>query len=162
MKISPRFLLLDRDGALCRMPNRTFFEILDDPLTHRFPAFAGFRARTADVFVELRNRRPFRVIRTICSFMAFDEEGHFEHGAFARVEHALLEQALSKIKIIKPGLDAADATSAPSGVHDATDAFVARGGRWRPTKEQLAVFHSASLGHTKCKRMVDVRVTRED
>ncbi|MBC8752811.1 hypothetical protein [Paraburkholderia sp. WC7.3b] len=75
MGFSSRTFLLAPDDTLWRLATSKFDRMLRDPASHRLPAFAGQRARMANVVVELVASEPVRVIRTTYAVLAFDAEG---------------------------------------------------------------------------------------
>ena len=136
--------LLDMEDRLYRLPNAKFDQILRDPTSRRFTRFAGTRVRMTDVAVELIDRLPIRVIWITFGFLAFDDDGYFDLTAFDRHQRARAEFALALT------------TPEPKGermVVDATNRFVAQGGRWTPSRTLQRLIDAAALEQVKCTRL---------
>lgn len=65
MRVAFRHFLLDREGALYRLPSAALDRILQTPARHRFPRLAGQRVCSAEVAVEMMNGRPLRVFNML-------------------------------------------------------------------------------------------------
>ena len=63
---------------LYRLASKKFSGMLADPSDHLMPNFAGQRVRMAEAVVELRDRRPERVVRLVYEILRFDEEGRLD------------------------------------------------------------------------------------
>jgi len=136
--------LLDQEDRLYRLPNAKFDQILRDPTSCRFTRFAGTRVRMTDVAVELIDRQPIRVVWITFGFLAFDYDGYFDLTAFDRHQRARAELALALT------------TTEPKGERlavDATDRFVAQGGRWTPSRSLQCLVDAAALEQVKCTRL---------
>jgi len=142
--LSFRRFLLDQDDRLYRLPNTKFEQMLRDPTSYCLLRFAGARVRMTDVAVELRDHRPVRVVRITFSFVAFDDEGHFDASAFYRHQHARAELGLAP-SIAAPG--------SAGAVVDAATRFVAQGGLWTPSSALQRLIDAAALGQVKCMRL---------
>jgi len=144
MGISCRMFLLDKEDHLYRLPNAKFDQILRDPTSCRFTLFAGTRVRMTDVAVELLDRQPIRVVWITFGFLAFGDDGYFDFNAFDRHQRARAELAMALT------------TAEPKGegmVVDATNRFVAQGGRWTPSRPLQRLIDAAALGRVKCTRL---------
>ena len=97
-----------------------------------------------DVAVELIDRQPIRVVWITFGFLAFDDHGYFDLTAFDRHQRARAELALALT------------TPEPKGekmVVDATNRFVAQGGRWTPSRTLQRLIDTAALEQVKCTRL---------
>ena len=65
----------DQSDSIYRLEVARFGQMLDTPRAHRFPQFAGHRVRSAEVVVELEERRPTRVVRMTHCVLTFDQAG---------------------------------------------------------------------------------------
>ena len=63
MNLALRLLLLDHDDGIYRLPHAVFDRMRQDPTRHRLPQFAGQRVRTAEMAIELLNRKAVRVVQ---------------------------------------------------------------------------------------------------
>ena len=136
--------LLDQDDGLYRLPNTKFEQMLRDPRIHRLLRFAATRVRMTEVVVELLHHRPIRVVWTTFGFLTFDDDGYFDAGAFERHQRARAELGLA--------LPIAENRRAATLV-DAATRFVAKGGRWAPSRTLQRRIDAAALGQLKCTRL---------
>ena len=144
MEISCRMFLLDKDDSLYRLPNAKFDQILRDPTSCRLTRFAGSRVRMTDVAVELIDRQPICVVWITFGFLTFDEDGYFDLAAYDRHQRARAELALAL-----PTTE----TKSERMVVDATNRFVAQGGRWTPSRALQQRIDAAALEQVKCARL---------
>lgn len=144
MGLSYRIFLLDHDENLYRLPNTTFEQMLRDRTSYRFPRFAGARMRMSGVIVELLDRQPIRVVQTSFSILSFDREGYLDASAFERHQRARVELAVAPL---------ATEPEHAGSVVDATERFVAQGGRWAPSRALARHIDAAALGRVKCERV---------
>jgi hypothetical protein len=142
--LSCRLYLLDRNDTLYRLPNTAFDQMLRDPKGHPLPRFAGVRVRTADIIVELVDRRPTRIVRATFGILPFDGDGILDSNEFMRRQFARAEPILSSM-IAEPDYD--------TSVVDAESRFVAQGGRWAPSSTLLRLLGEAALDRVKCMRL---------
>ena len=144
MGISCRIFLLDQDDTLYRLPNGKFDQILRDPTRCRITHFAGTRVRMTDVAVELIDRQPIRVVWITFGFLAFDDDGYFDLTTFDRHQRARAELALA-LPTTEPKSEAR--------VVEASNRFVAQGGRWTPSRALRRHIDAAALDQVKCTRL---------
>jgi hypothetical protein len=144
MGLSYRIFLLDQDENLYRLPNTAFEQMLRDPTSHRFPRFAGARMRMSGVIVELLDRQPIRVVQTSFSILSFDREGYLDASAFERHQRARVELAVAPL---------ATEPEHAGSVVDATERFVAQGGRWAPSRALARHIDAAAMGWMKCGQL---------
>jgi hypothetical protein len=121
MTYSPRTFVVGPDDTLYRLGNAKFSRMLDDPDIHRLPRFAGQRVRMVEAIVEFRDRVPCEVVRLVYEMLPFDTQGRLDRRAFERQNAAL-------VAVVVGGSTTNDAP-----VVDASNRFIARGGRWRPS-----------------------------
>jgi hypothetical protein len=146
MGISSRTFLVAAGDTLWRLSTSKFDRMLRDPASHRLPAFAGQRARMANVVVELVASEPMRVIRTTYSVLAFDAEGRLDPGRFEKQQFALAESVVAPVIA-----SSADQSNQP--VVDATARFIAQGGRWSPSPALARAIDEAALGQRQYARL---------
>lgn len=65
MRVALRYFLLDREGALYRLPSAALDRMLNNPTRHPLARFAGQRVRSAEVVLEMMNGRPLVVLRSV-------------------------------------------------------------------------------------------------
>mgnify|MGYP003573103151 FL=1 len=145
MTYSPRTFILGPDDTLYRLASAKFSRMVDDPESHRLERFAGQRVRMAEAIVEVRDRAPVAVVRLIYEMLGFDAEGRLDRATFVRQNAALAELAMSHVI---PRLEAEE-----TAVVDAGSRFVARGGRWQPSRSLEQEILRAALGELKCERL---------
>jgi hypothetical protein len=76
MRVALRHFLLDREGALYRLPGAALDLMLNNPTRHRLAHFAGQRVRSAEVVVEMKNGRPIVVLRSVFNMLTFKSNGN--------------------------------------------------------------------------------------
>src|SRR5277367_3572867 len=101
MRLALRYFLLDREGALYRLPSATLDRMLQVRSRLLIPRFAGQRVRSAEVAVEMINGRPVRVVRSVFNMLTFKSDGTLlptqqDRHARARVEMALARAAAAR------------------------------------------------------------------
>jgi hypothetical protein len=141
MRLALRHFLLDREGALYRLPGATLdrMQLVSSPL--RFPRLAGQRVRSVEVAVEMINARPSRVVRSVFNMLTFKSDGTLlpplqDPHAQARVELALALAAGRRTELA-----------------EARTRFVARGGEWTPSAALVKRIEQIALGRQKCPRI---------
>ena len=87
------FLLNDQDGIYL-LPFTQFEQMRRTPQSHRIAQFADAQVRIAEVTVELRRRRPIRVIRRTFGKLRFDHNGSLDAAAHAKEMAELVRRAL--------------------------------------------------------------------
>ena len=127
MRVAFRHFLLDREGALYRLPSAALDRMLQDPARHRLPRFAGERVRTAEVVVEMANGRPLRVVRSVFNMVMFKSNGTLVPPVQDRHIRARAELALALGEPV-----------GQAGIAQASTRFVARGGQWTPSRRSSA------------------------
>jgi hypothetical protein len=142
MRLALRYFILDREGALYRLPGATLDRMLQVRRRLRLPRFAGQRVRGAEVTVEMLNGRPVRVVRSVFTMLTFRSDGTLlppqqDRHARARVELALTLAARAR----------------RAGITDASTRFVVRGGQWKPSTALVRQMEQIALGRQKCPRI---------
>lgn len=143
MANSLRTIVVGPDDALYLLPNAKFSRMFDDPENNRLERFAGQRMRAAEAVVALHKRKPCAVVRIVYEMLSFDAEGRFDLDAFWRQSAALP----------LPSIPGYERERQVTKVVDASDHFIARGGRWQPSHSLEQRILSAALGELKCKRL---------
>lgn len=133
-----------RDDTIYRMASAAFDRMLRDPARFAVPDFAGKRARSAEVVVELLGREPVAVVRTSFSVLAFDAAGRLDMGRLRTQQMARLETMLAPV-LGSPSRD--------DKIVEADMRFIAQGGTWIPSKALARAINHAALGHRKCPRL---------
>ena len=123
MGFSVRLLVIDQSDNIYRLEVARFGQMLDTPRSHRFPQFAGQRVRSAEVVVELKQRRPIRVVRMTHTVLTFDQAGYLDAETLHRQQRGRFDTWASILTGRK-----ADWATEP-GVTDARSRFAAP---WRP------------------------------
>lgn len=145
MGYSVRTFLIAGDDTIWRLASNRFWQMLQDPASHRLPAFAGQRIRTADVMVALKGRAPVQVVRRTFFILTFDPEGHIDLGKFGSQQSALAESVLAPVF-------AAVSSDRDRTVVEATSRFIAQGGRWVPSSALARIIDDVALGQRRCGR----------
>jgi len=142
MRVAFRHFLLDREGALYRLPSAALDRMLRDPTRHRLAPFAGQRVRSAEVVVEMKNGRPLVVLRSVFNMWTFKSDGTLVSPLRDRHVRARAELALT---LEQPLRDTA--------VADVSTRFLARGGQWKPSAALARRIEQTALGRQKCQRV---------
>jgi hypothetical protein len=142
MRVALRHFLLDREGALYRLPSTALDRMLDNPTRHRLARFAGQRVRSAEVVVEMKNGRPIAVLRSVFNMLTFKSNGTLVPPLQDQHVRARAELAL-----------ALDAPARHASVAEASTRFVARGGQWKPPAALARRIEQTALGRQKCPRI---------
>ncbi|MDO9012791.1 MAG: hypothetical protein Q7U78_13445 [Gallionella sp.] len=144
MTYSFRIFIIGQDETLYRLASTTFSGMLDDPSDHLMPSFAGQRVRMAEAVVELRDRRPLRVVRLVYEILRFDEQGRLDVETFGQQNVALLDVMLESTLKNETNNTA---------IIDASSRFVAQGGRWHPSPSLERRVYQAALDEVKYQRL---------
>lgn len=144
MSLRCRTFLIADDGTLYRLANARFDRMLRDPTSYPLPALAGQRVRMANVFVEVVDRVPVRVVRSSFAMLTIDGDGRIDSSKFTQQQFALAETALTRVLAVSESND---------GVIDATTRFVAQGGSWAPSPTLARAIEDAALGRLRCRRL---------
>jgi hypothetical protein len=147
MGLSLRLLLLDQTDRIYRLGITRFDRMRASPGMYPLPQFAGQRVRSAEVAVELVERRPSRVLRAAFATLAFDQAGCLDAEAFSR------QQFARSVDATVPQGALGDRAREQPNIRDACFLFDDRGGRWVPTKSQLQSIHDAALGKKPISRL---------
>ena len=142
MRLALRYFLLDRQGALYRLPSATLDRLLQVRRPLRLPRFAGQRVRSAEMAVEMMNGRPVRVVRSVFNLLTFKSDGMLLPPLQDRHARARIELAL-----------AAAPAARRARVTEASTRFVARGGEWKPSAALMRRMEQIALGRQKCPRI---------
>lgn len=147
MGFSVRLLVIDQSDNIYRLEVARFGQMLDAPRSHRFPQFAGQRVRSAEVVVELKQRRPIRVVRIAHSVLTFDQAGCLDAETLNQQQRARFDTWASTLM----GREAE--WEIGPGVTDARSRFAARGGRWTPSRRLQRSLCDAALGIAGVRRL---------
>ena len=95
-----------------------------------------------NVFVEVVDRVPVRVVRSTFAMLTIDDDGRIDSSKFTQQQFALAETALAPVLAVSESND---------GVIDATARFVAQGGSWAPSHALVRAIEDAALGRLRCR-----------
>lgn len=149
MRLALRYFLLDREGALYRLPITALDRMLQVRSRLRLPRFAGQRVRSAEVAVEMINGRPVRVIRSVFNMLTFKGDGTLLPTRQDRHARARIELALARAAAARRG-----------GITEASARFVARGGQWTPSAVLVGRMEQIALGRQQCPRISTPRTRK--
>ena len=146
MGTSIRHILVDQNDALIRLSNRHFERLWDDSRGASIPQFAGCRVRWAEAVVELKDRRPFAVLRLVFCYLYFDHRGRLDRDKVMK-DGALMMEA---------GIGSSAPTKSGSVIH-ASSRFAARRrdheAIWKPSTELNKAIYDAALDSKSYKRV---------
>lgn len=144
MTWSTRIFIVGADELLYRLASKKFSGMLADPSDHLMPSFAGQRVRMAEAVVELRDRKPERVVRLVYEILRFDEQGRLDIETFNQQNVALVDVMLASTLKNETNNTA---------IIDASSRFVAQGGRWSPARSLEMRICQAALDEIKYRRL---------
>jgi len=147
MGFSVRLLVIDQSDNIYRLGVARFGQMLDTPRSHQFPQFAAQRVRSAEVVVELKQRRPTRVVRMTHSVLTFDQAGYLDADALNRQQRGRFDTWASTLMGREADWEMG------RGVTDARSQFAARGGRWTPSRRLLRSLCDVALGNARVRRL---------
>ncbi len=79
---SLRHFFISDDNEIFRIPNTKFERLLKGSSEEKTERFAGKRVRTAEIIVNLENRKPTQVLRAIYYYLHFNEKGILDYDRF--------------------------------------------------------------------------------
>jgi hypothetical protein len=118
--------------------------MIRNPEKELVPIFAGQRIRTAEIVIELFDRKPIRVCRQTFSIFQFDNQGRLDVGKYDKHQTALVNVSLDPVFGNK---------TSDLNVLDATDKFVAKGGSWSPNILLKSQLENVALGLASCSSL---------
>jgi len=143
MGISCRIFIVDPEDRVHRFTSTDFTRLYEDPESFPIPRFANQRLRVAEAVVELKNRRPMRVLRLAYFLFPFDERGVLDRADVDRRQLAHLNDLFDHRGAV---------AAASSDVLDKRHRFTVQGGKWSPGPQLLEELTSAALGKRSCGR----------
>jgi len=138
MSLSIRTFVFDRADRLYRLPGSKLSAMISSPHSSVIPESASQRIRAAEASVELIDRQPSRVVRTVFFVLEFDGRG-------ALRPDSLMHQAAAAIEMTPAGMNCRE-----GNVVDARSRFIAGGVVWKPTPGLRKLVAEAALGRVRC------------
>jgi hypothetical protein len=144
---SVRQFFVSDDDEIFRVPNTKFERLLKGSFEEKTERFAGKRVRTAEIVVQLENRRPLRVLRAIYYYLHFDEKGILDYDRFMK-DGGIVANA---------GIPDIFAEKVQGNLINAQQEFAKRQRDhsvwWKPSVQLESNILDASIGEFKCKRL---------
>ena len=145
--ISLRFVLVNSNDEIFRLPQARFERMLSCPPQDTLPEFAGQRVRAAEAVVQLQNRRPVGVCQVIFHYLHFDQQGRLDFNRYMKNGVTVMEAGIPDFNL-KPH---------DPKVIEAGQRFAARARDhnvwWRPTPQLEEAIMQAVLDDRKCRRL---------
>jgi hypothetical protein len=141
MGLSCRRLFIANDGGIYRMSNAKFERMMSSPASACVALFAGQRIRSAELLIEMVDRKPYRVSRATFTIFQFDEQGCVDAQRYEKQQIAMIEV------MIAPILEGKKPTK---NILDASHQFVAQGGSWSPKGPLKSQIENVALGLLSC------------
>jgi hypothetical protein len=139
MGIGTRIFIVNDDDTLKRMPLKRYHRLFRRYPEERFEEYAGKRIRYVLVVLELKSRKPVKILKIQHSYLSFDLEGRLredEREKAARLSMDMIEPIPSEQE--------------PNHVVDAGYKFAKKRFdseyRWKPSPELEAAIFSAIFG----------------
>jgi hypothetical protein len=144
---SVRQFFVSDDDEIFRVPNTKFERLLKGSFEEKTERFAGKRVRTAEIVVQLENRRPLQVLRAIYYYLHFDEKGILDYDRFMK-DGGIVANA---------GIPDIFAEKVQGNLINAQQEFAKRKRDhsvwWKPSVQLESNILDASIGEFKCKRL---------
>ena len=141
MGLSCRRLFIANDGSIYRMSNAKFERMMSSPASEFVALFSGKRIRSAELLIEMVDRKPYRVSRATFTIFQFDERGCVYAQRYEK-------QQLAKVELtIAPVFGGKKPTE---NILDASHQFIAQGGSWSPKGPLKSQIENAALGLLSC------------
>jgi hypothetical protein len=141
MGLSIRRIFIAKDGEIYRISNTKFARMMRDPACERIALFAGQRVRSAELLIEIFERKPYCVHRATYTIFQFDDHGYVDVDRYDTQQVALVNIAIAPVLGIK---------KSTKNIVDASDQFVAQGGSWSPTGHLKNQIEKVGLGQLSC------------
>ncbi len=84
MGIGIKVLLVDDDDSIKRLPLTRYERLFRRDPNEQLLQYAGKRVRFAEVAVELKERKPVRIIRAVYGILPFDSEGRIDTAEYEK------------------------------------------------------------------------------
>ncbi|MCG6881098.1 MAG: hypothetical protein LJE96_18405 [Deltaproteobacteria bacterium] len=81
---SIRHFIIDKNDQIFKISQAKFNRMLTHNSEEKFPSFAGLRLRYAEIAIELKDRKPHSVIRSIFSHLSFDSDGFLDYNRYLK------------------------------------------------------------------------------
>jgi hypothetical protein len=144
---SVRQFFVSDDDEIFRVPNTKFERLLKGSFEEKTERFAGKRVRTAEIVVQIENRRPLQVLRAIYYYLHFDEKGILDYDRFMK-DGGIVANA---------GIPDIFAEKVQGNLINAQQEFAKRQRDhsvwWKPSVQLESNILDASIGEFKCKRL---------
>lgn len=72
--VAGRYFLVTDEDEIIRLSNARFERLYSNPPKDKLAEFAGQRVRWAEIIVELENRKPSKVLRTVYGYLHFNSD----------------------------------------------------------------------------------------
>jgi glutamine cyclotransferase len=81
---SVRHFIIDKNDQIFKISQAKFDRMLTHNSEEKIPSFAGLRLRYAEIAIELRNRKPDSVVRSIFSYLSIDSDGFLDFNRYLK------------------------------------------------------------------------------
>jgi hypothetical protein len=115
--------------------------MMRDPASEPIPLFAGQRVRSAELLIELVERKPYCVLRTTYTIFQFDDQAYVDVDRYDTQQVAQINLAIAPVLGIN---------KSTKNIVDASDQFIAQGGTWSPTGLLKNQIEKVGLGQLSC------------
>jgi hypothetical protein len=141
-----RHILVDQNDAVIRLSNRLFQRLWDNSQGDTLPQFAGCRVRWAEAAVELRDRKPARILRVVFCYLYFDQQGRLDRDKVMKDGALMMEAGMGSIAPTKSGsvIQASSRFAARRRDHEAV---------WKPSPDLNKAIYDAAFDSKSYKRL---------
>ena len=144
---SVRQFFVSDDDEIFRVPNTKFERLLKGSFEEKTERFAGKRVRTAEIIVQVENRRPLQVLRAIYYYLHFNEKGILDYDRFMKDGGIVANAGIPDIFVEK----------VQSNLINAQQEFAKKQRDhtvwWKPSMQLERNILDASIDEFKCKRL---------
>ena len=144
---SIRIFLVSDDDEIFRVPNTKFDRMLKGSFAEKVDIFSGKRVRTAEIVVQIENRKPIQVLRAIYYYLHFNKDGILDCDRFLK-DGAIVANA---------GTPSFLEEKSQGNLINAKKEFAKRQRNhtvwWKPNMQLERNILDASIDEFKCKRL---------
>src|ERR1035437_9505418 len=111
MSTSDRYFAILEDNRIVKLSSSKFYKLHKFDEDTSYPEFKNKKIKIASYIIELQNRKPSNIIREFYTCLEFDNMGRLDKKKHNEQLIAILDRAVSPIKIKKTGTNIIDASA---------------------------------------------------
>ncbi|MDR3669090.1 MAG: hypothetical protein P4L35_19855 [Ignavibacteriaceae bacterium] len=110
MTASSRYFAILKDNRIVKLSSNKFQKLYKYNGATSYPEFTNKKIKIASYLIELQDRKPTRIINEWYSYLEFDDNGKLDKKKHNEQLIAILNRAVSPIKVKKTGTNIIDAS----------------------------------------------------